>query len=58
MSSPDFRTFVDILFPVHQAWLTANPSPSGNQFFDHYVGDPIHPDGLLWQYEAWRAEQP
>lgn len=56
MSRPDFRTFVGTLFPGHQSWLTANSSPSGNQFFDHYVGDVAHPDGLLWQYEAWRAE--
>ena len=56
MSSPDFRTFVDTLFAGHEAWLAANPSPSGSQFFDHYVGDPANPDGLLWQYEAWRAE--
>lgn len=56
MTSPDFRTFVDTLFPNHQAWLTANPGPSGSQFFDHFVGDSTHPDGLLWQYEAWRAE--
>ncbi len=56
MSSPDFRTFVGTLFSSHKAWLNANPSPSGNQFFDHYVGDAAHPDGLLWQYEAWRVE--
>jgi hypothetical protein len=56
MSSPDFTTFVATLVPSHRAWITANPTPSGNQFLDHYVGDPLHPDGLLWQYEAWRAE--
>ena len=56
MSSPDFRTFVNTLFPGHVAWLSANPSPTGNQFFDHYVGDAANPGGLLWQYEAWRAE--
>ena len=47
MSSPDFRTFVGTLFSSHKAWLNANPSPSSNQFFDHYVGDAAHPDGLL-----------
>lgn len=56
MSSPDYRSFVDTLFSSHKAWLNANPSPSGNQFFDHYVGDTAHADGLLWQYEAWRIE--
>jgi len=56
MSSPDFRTFVDTLFAGLEAWLAANPNPSGSQFLDHYVGDPANPDGLLWQYEAWRAE--
>jgi len=56
MSSPDFRNFVDTLIPSHKTWLTANPSPSGNQFFDHYVGSATYPDGLLWQYEAWRVE--
>jgi len=56
MSSPDFRSFVDTLSGDHTAWLTANPSPSGTVWLDHYVGDADHPDGLLWQYEAWRAE--
>src|SRR6266851_4249951 len=61
MSSPDFRTFVDTLSPGHTAWLAANPnlaaSPNGGDlFFQHYVGDPLHQDGLFWQYEAWRFE--
>lgn len=56
MSSPDFRTFVDTLALGHETWLGGNPNPSGDEWFDHYVGDPIHPDGLLRRYEAWRVE--
>src|SRR6266540_3935087 len=56
MTSPDYRTFVDTLIPGHEAWLAAHPAPSGNEFLDHYVGDVAHSDGLLWMYEAWRAE--
>ncbi|MFY9610619.1 MAG: hypothetical protein WAU45_18665, partial [Blastocatellia bacterium] len=56
MSSPDFRTFVDTLASDHQTWVGLNPSPSGNEWFDHYVGDPMHSDGLLRIYEAWRVE--
>src|SRR6266511_3098064 len=56
MSSPDFRTFVDSLIGDHQSWLSSHASPSGNDFFDHYVGDETHPTGLLRRYEAWRAE--
>ena len=56
MTSRDFRTFVDTLAPGHETWLGANPSPSGDEWFDHYVGDPMHPDGLLRRYEAWRTE--
>jgi hypothetical protein len=55
MTSADFRTFVDTLAAAHQTWLSG-PAPSGDQWFDHYVGDPMHPDGLLRRYEAWRAE--
>ena len=61
MSSPDFRTFIDTLSPGHTLWLAAHPNlasmPNGGDlFFQHYVGDPLHQDGLLWQYEAWRFE--
>lgn len=56
MTSPDFRTFVGTLIPGHSTWLTSHPTPSGTEFLDHYLGDPVHPDGLLWQYEAWRVE--
>src|SRR6266511_3894050 len=56
MSSPDFRTFVDSLIGDHQSWLSSHASPSGNDFFDHYVGDETHPAGLLRRYEAWRSE--
>ncbi len=61
MSNPDFRTFIDTLSPGHTAWLAAHANlasmPNGGDlFFQHYVGDPLHQDGLLWQYEAWRFE--
>lgn len=56
MTSPDFRTFVGTLGPGHSAWLAANPTSTGTEFFDHYVGDALHPKGLLWQYEQWRTE--
>jgi hypothetical protein len=56
VSSPDFRTFVDSLIGDHQSWLSSHPSPSGTDFFDHYVGDETHPTGLLRRYEAWRSE--
>jgi len=56
VSSPDFRTFIGTLESAHSAWLTAHPAPTGTEFIDHYVGDPAHPNGLLWQYEQWRTE--
>ena len=56
MTSPDFRTFVGTLIPGHRTWLDDNPSPSGDEFFNHYVGDPLNPNGLLRVYEAWRTE--
>jgi len=59
MSSPDFRTFVSSLIDGpsgHAAWLSGHSAPSGDEFFTHYVGDPAHQDGLLWQYESWRSE--
>lgn len=56
MSSPDFRSFVDTLAPAHQAWRATNPSPSGDEWLHHHVGDAAHPDGLLRRYEAWRVE--
>lgn len=56
MTSPDFRTFVDTLVPNHKHWLTLNPNPPGTEWFNHYVGDAQNTQGLLWQYEAWRAE--
>jgi hypothetical protein len=56
MTSPDYYAFIDSLIPGHQAWLSVNLIPTGRQFFDHYVGDDLHTDGLLRQYEAWRME--
>jgi hypothetical protein len=56
MSSPDFRSFIDTLIDGHQSWLSSHTSPSGTDFFDHYVGDEAHHDGLLRQYESWRFE--
>lgn len=61
MSSPDYQTFVASLAPDHEAWLTGNPSlrtspDRGTLFFNHYVGDPTNPSGLLWRYENWRSE--
>jgi hypothetical protein len=56
MSSPDYTLFIDTLVPGHQAWVAANPAPSGDDFFNHYVGDLAHPNAMLWQYEGWRAE--
>lgn len=56
MTSPDFRTFVDTLAGDHQSWLSSHPTPTGNEFFDHYVGDDTHPSGLLRKYEGWRTE--
>jgi hypothetical protein len=56
MSSPDFRTFVDSIINDHRAWLSAHPSPTGAEFLDQYVGSASQPSGLLWQFEAWRAE--
>lgn len=56
MTSPDFRTFVDTMIVDHQLWLSTHSSPSGTDFFDHYVGDETHPAGLLRRYEAWRSE--
>ena len=56
MTNPDFRTFVGTFIPGHRTWLGDNPSPSGDEFFNQYVGDPLNPNGLLRQYEAWRTE--
>src|SRR6266851_3527329 len=56
MTSPDHREFVGTLIPGHEAWLSAHPAPSGDDFFNHYVGDTAHPDGLLWTFEGWRSE--
>jgi hypothetical protein len=56
MSSPDFRTFVDGIITSHRAWLNAHPSPTGAEFVDHYLGSASQASGLLWQFEAWRAE--
>jgi hypothetical protein len=56
MTSPDFRKFVDTLADDHQTWLSGHSSPSGGEFFDHYVGDETHPTGLLRVCEAWRSE--
>src|SRR6266571_2748341 len=55
MTSPDFRIFVDTLIPGHRTWL-GGPAPSGDDFFNHDVGDATHPGALLWQYENWRSE--
>ena len=56
MTSPDFRTFVGTLIEDHKTWPNDNPSPSGDDFLNHYVGDPLHPNGLLHRYEGWRTE--
>src|SRR5262245_18450237 len=56
MSSPDYREFVDTLAAGHQSWLSSHPSPSGNEFYDHYVGDAAHPGGRVRRYERWRSE--
>jgi len=37
MTSPDYRAFVETLISGHEAWLSAHPAPSGDDFFNHYV---------------------
>src|SRR5207245_11194150 len=58
---PTFLTFIVTLGPGQSPCLLAHANTvsmpnAGDLFFQHYVGDPLHQDGLLWQYEAWRFE--